>query len=499
MARKRDGNNDDYELEQMSRAELARLQRQYRIMEGDREAYSEEVKILLQKQRKTIEILEKERTELLYNLNYSKCHANELKTERNTKKMKRLLELHGKLEADIGREKSQVREFNLQIGKLEKELSRAKQKAGPKVSNKEELDSQERAQQQLENRLDVATIKLNRLLASNQRLRERIDHFLKERSLFNQSFQELTAKIQGGKKVIMDLMEQSTLAYDQREEAQAKLETLKQKGKQDVLVHSLEMKELQRKLDHDSKLQEFLCVKGQKRITADLEAKQAFLRRKFIYIFTFSKSTTDRKEALEQKIKHYQSLLEQIREISEEMDVDRLAAQFVKQEEENFALFNYVNELNNELEALQEQLDEVNKNVKEQRALSQAKALEKQAAIETLQTALEEKRKEVKVAEGNLNLCQRANDDVLKGIETLYQLLKCEENPILQLLGRKPLMTSQNDRLKIVRFPLAADWYITGENRIVTSFNVALYLGVIEKRAAQLSAISCECAANSVL
>lgn len=43
MARKRDGNNDDYELEQMSRAELARLQRQYRIMEGDREAYSEEV------------------------------------------------------------------------------------------------------------------------------------------------------------------------------------------------------------------------------------------------------------------------------------------------------------------------------------------------------------------------------------------------------------------------------------------------------------------------
>lgn len=34
------------------------------------------------------------------------------------------------------------------------------------------------------------------------------------------------------------------------------------------------------------------------------------------------------------------------------MDVQRIASQFVKQEEENFALFNYVNELNHEIESL---------------------------------------------------------------------------------------------------------------------------------------------------
>lgn len=64
-----------------------------------------------------------------------------------------------------------------------------------------------------------------------------------------------------------------------REEAQAKLESMKQKEKQDVLIHSQEIKELQRKLDHDSKLQEFLGVKGQRRIMADLEAKEALRRR----------------------------------------------------------------------------------------------------------------------------------------------------------------------------------------------------------------------------
>ena len=64
-----------------------------------------------------------------------------------------------------------------------------------------------------------------------------------------------------------------------REEAQSKLEALKQKGKLDVLIHSQEMKELQRQLDHDSKLQNFLGVKGQKRIMADLEAKQVLKQR----------------------------------------------------------------------------------------------------------------------------------------------------------------------------------------------------------------------------
>lgn len=45
-----------------------------------------------------------------------------------------------------------------------------------------------------------------------------------------------------------------------------------------------------------------------------------------------------------------------------EQDVDKLEAMFVKQEEENFALFNYVNELNHEMETLTASIE----NVKEQ-------------------------------------------------------------------------------------------------------------------------------------
>lgn len=55
------------------------------------------------------------------------------------------------------------------------------------------------------------------------------------------------------------------------------------------------------------------------------------------------------KEDIDKQIQSYQSVVDKLKEICNETDVDRLAAHFLKQEEENFALFNYVNELNNEV------------------------------------------------------------------------------------------------------------------------------------------------------
>jgi hypothetical protein len=60
-------------------------------------------------------------------------------------------------------------------------------------------------------------------------------------------------------------------------------------------------------------------------------------------------SAEKKKEAAERMVATFEEILSQIKEFSGEDDIDRIAAQFVKQEEENFAVFNYVNELNNEV------------------------------------------------------------------------------------------------------------------------------------------------------
>jgi hypothetical protein len=74
------------------------------------------------------------------------------------------------------------------------------------------------------------------------------------------------------------------------------------------------------------------------------------MQQKLMYFLTqCNLSAEKKKEATEHMIATSEDILAQIKEFSGEDDIERIAAQFVKQEEENFAIFNYVNELNNEV------------------------------------------------------------------------------------------------------------------------------------------------------
>lgn len=64
---------------------------------------------------------------------------------------------------------------------------------------------------------------------------------------------------------IGEVIDQSTQAYDSRDEAQAKMILLKEKADKDMAQHQQEMKELQRIIDHDKKLREFMNIKGKER------------------------------------------------------------------------------------------------------------------------------------------------------------------------------------------------------------------------------------------
>lgn len=62
-----------------------------------------------------------------------------------------------------------------------------------------------------------------------------------------------------------EVIDQSTQAYDARDEAQAKMILLKEKADKDMAQHQQEMKELQRIIDHEKKLREFMTIKSKER------------------------------------------------------------------------------------------------------------------------------------------------------------------------------------------------------------------------------------------
>ncbi|CAH1111843.1 unnamed protein product [Psylliodes chrysocephalus] len=294
----------------------------------------------------------------------------------------------------------------------------------------------------LKDRLENAIKRFCALLAENKRLREEIDHLLKERARYNVIWEKMLKEMQIRKKYMIELIEQATVAFDQREEWCSKLAALKKRAQGDYLAHTEEMREIQRKLDHDFTLREFLSVKGQKRVLKDLEEKD-------------KKKKESQVQNLENQIIQLENTMDQIQKFCGEDDVSKIATLYLKQEEENFALFNYVNELNHEIELLGEALSEIQQKIDEQIELAKLKAQERQKTLDLLKSELETVTKQRIEDEEQVRLTELKLTSVLLGIEEVFDLLKCDRGPILGLLGN---------------------------NAAINLFNVKIYLGTIEKK-----------------
>lgn len=64
------------------------------------------------------------------------------------------------------------------------------------------------------------------------------------------------------------------------------------------------------------------------------------------------------------QIQTYEEAFEKIKEATGENDIETIVGNFIIKENENFALYNYVNELNDEVEELQKGIDDINREIK---------------------------------------------------------------------------------------------------------------------------------------
>ncbi|CAH0555332.1 unnamed protein product [Brassicogethes aeneus] len=410
------------EMTTMAEEELSRLQRQLRIMEEDRMAYADEARIKLERQRKFIKVLREEKSKIEEDLRVATCKSHAKKDWKYAKSVEGLLIKHKKYCNEIDEYKSEIRAIDDQHKKVEAQIK--KLRLENLVSEDEyqyRIKSGNNSVKCLENRLENTVKKFCNTIVDNKDLREEIDHLLVERCQFNYTWEQLLQDLKYGKKLMMDLIDQATLAYDQREEWSSKLEALKKRADQDLEVHTEEMREIKRKLDHDNRLKDFLCIKGQKRILRDLEEKERIKREV-------------EEQCMADQLKTYEETLRQIRSYCDEENVDRMAALYVKQEEENFALFNYVNELSHEIEEYETINENLAEKIEEQKKLAEERAKDSNITVDNLEVELTEAKKTAIKAEEEFKTTENRIKMVLGGILEVFAMLKCERGPILELL-----------------------------------------------------------------
>ncbi|XP_065333332.1 outer dynein arm-docking complex subunit 1 isoform X1 [Cloeon dipterum] len=440
---------EEIEMEQMAQAELARLQRQYRIMEEDRANYAEETRIILNRQRRQIAALEREKKQLLMSPEYASLKVARRRASSCSRLLERQLNKYEEMEERIQEQKEINDEWRLKIQAVEKEIDQLRRKSESEICQRESLKAAERNESLLKNRLHhvslnykcdkfsllklttKASVHLNSILSSSKFLREELDHLLLERAQFNIRFEKLAQQLAEGKKLAAELTDAATQAYDQREEAQSRLQMLKEQEQIDVDRYKADTNVLQRQLDSVAKLFNFLATKGQKRTTAHLEAQEALRQ-------------INQREAMEKLLQAYAASMKEIQEFSNEKDVDKLAALFTKQEEENFALFNYVNELNSELEALEEKVEDARRELEAHQRQQRRQEQQRQDNMTELQNNLEAAKKKSKQAEVELAVADEELGQLLKKVHRLFNLVFTDPPPILQLIGGDAVVTSEN-------------------------------------------------------
>ncbi|OUM66475.1 hypothetical protein PIROE2DRAFT_59367 [Piromyces sp. E2] len=398
--------------------ELQKLQREYRLTKNDRDAYTEESQINIKKQnvminylKDDIQKLKQKKKELTNRLN----NRNKNETEKEVKALSdyqdQLVEQQKKIYEYITETDKKIEEMNQKIMELKKEQGG--------VNKCEENDEHiNKTIKILQNKLEQSLKKFNSTLVENRKNREKLDYYRKERNVFYNIVNKLIKDIKDKKNQINNIIENSTSAYQTRDEANCKISILKEKSEKELFLHSQEIKELSRLLDHEQKTRDFINTKN--------------AERKIL----LPKSNTNNKKSLNQDdayndIETYQKAFDQIYESTKVNDINELIANFNETEEENFSLFNYVTEVIGEAGDINKEIKDISQNIENLKIQNVEIEDKKKVTISKLEQKLNDTKEKSIQYESDYNDCNRSLNllkdkvlDIMKIIQTFKPVKK---------------------------------------------------------------------------
>uniref|UniRef100_A0A0B7B968 ODAD1 central coiled coil region domain-containing protein n=1 Tax=Arion vulgaris TaxID=1028688 RepID=A0A0B7B968_9EUPU len=352
------------------------------------------------------------------------------------------------------------KELDAKIREWERKIKEHHKNVGGVNTGTQHTTESQKIQHVLENRLDQAKKRFNEYLGQNARLRDDIESYRNEHHKFESLYRKLEKELKNMRKDMAEVIESSTAAYESRDDAQAKMVMLQEKSDKDLQQHNAEMKELVRVIDHDRKLKEFMSIKGQDR--QEDPQLVVWRQRKAVEL-------EKKKESQEDSVETYEEAFMRIRDLTGQEDIDVLVKDFIKVEDTNFALFNYVNEQNNEIDKLNEDIIEIQKeieNFKKQGIELEIQRKQILKGLELRQTKAAQQADEYGQKHREVS---KILDQLKSSIDSLFNKINCNRSVIDSMLGAATT---------------------------VTDTNMIQYLGIIEQKTNELLAIQAYCNAK---
>lgn len=347
-------------------ADLAQLQREYRNMEMNRRVYADESHQVMRRQQAVIEKLRKDNDDMKHELLLATRHFTESSVAAQQEQLARL---HDQLEGfhrKNAAESKKLETLTHQIQVLRHKVLHQKKHMGGVNAAKENLQMVGKQIRILENRLDKSLVKFNEALAQNKVLREEIDNLRRERVVFDTIYRKLEREHNDKKKQMAATIELSNLAYEQRDAANLELRGLQEQTRVEGESHRRALGELLDKVEEarargaaigDDAMALYKRGMSPGGRVGDLSLEEELEMKKKIQKGTWgvAKEKVHVQVSIE-RVQNFEEAFQKIKAATRIDDLEELVAAFIKKEDQNFSLFNYVNEQTNEIEKLEEWL-----------------------------------------------------------------------------------------------------------------------------------------------
>merc|ERR1711990_259782 len=361
------------ERRQMLEQELEALRICWRYMPVERRVVRNNLRVVFEQKEKMQKIDKQELSRIEDDLAPASSSANKKKDATNHIEIENLRRAQLTFSEVNQNERNKLSDLDTEILELEDAIDEQRKKNGS-ASIASHANKIKRVRV-YENRLDTATVAFNKLLAENNDLRIKIEHFRKQRGVFNTLSKRLKSRSISLKKQINDVVHMATSVYNARDESHSKMVNLIHRNDSDYKAFIGEEKEMNRIIAQETKLQEFMRTKNNEK--SELAYKEAMMRHQ---------SLENRAEhQQEQEMIKFEQVLSSIINILDEIQGQNLMSilrsplnssnkvdemtlaikpvcdKYKKTEEQNFSLFQFVNEISHDVKKLKEKISKLEK------------------------------------------------------------------------------------------------------------------------------------------
>ena len=187
-------------------------------------------------------------------------------------------------------------------------------------------------------------------------------------------------------------------------------------------------------IDHDRKLRNFMNTKSEDR--SDVLEKAIFKRQ--------NKRLRNLLNNRKLEASKYEEIFGKIREVTGIQDIDKLVSRFIRTEDENFAQFNYINELDTEIETLQEEIKERKTDMKDMKQTGTLIDKRRKEIFGQLEKRYSEVFSNRKKIQEQWRRIKKLLDHLKPKVERLFKSVKCNRAAITDLLGNSAGITDEN-------------------------------------------------------